>query len=136
MTVTDNMEKGLAQAEEDYDTVVNKLFEARAGEEKSWQELLRTLGDIGGKTGAGLKARSADPPKPPLPSPAKRREIPGALLTTKEAADYLSVSVETVRRMARRRALAFVKVTRKDFRYRLSDLENYVAPGYFSDGRR
>jgi excisionase family DNA binding protein len=49
------------------------------------------------------------------------------LLACEEAAKYLSVSTETVRRLCRKRALTFTKVTGTDYRFRRSDLDEYLA---------
>jgi excisionase family DNA binding protein len=49
------------------------------------------------------------------------------LLNCEEAARHLSVSIETVRRLCRKRALTFTKVTGTDYRFRRSDLEEYLA---------
>jgi excisionase family DNA binding protein len=63
-----------------------------------------------------------------LPDPEPVKPPPGAgLWTTEEAADYLSISAETLRRLARARAIAFVAVTPRDYRFRREDLEEYVA---------
>jgi hypothetical protein len=52
----------------------------------------------------------------PLPEKKTRREkLPGALLSTEEAAYYLSISAETLRRMCRRKAITFIQVTPSEF---------------------
>jgi excisionase family DNA binding protein len=49
------------------------------------------------------------------------------LLNCEEAAQVLSVSIETVRRLCRKKALTFTKVTGTDYRFRRSDLGEYLA---------
>jgi len=48
------------------------------------------------------------------------------LLTTEEAAKYLSVAPETVRRLCRRKAITFITVTPKDYRFSRADLDEYI----------
>ena len=55
------------------------------------------------------------------------KPIGNDILNCEEAAKHLSVSTETVRRLCRKRALTFTKVTGTDYRFRRSDLEEYLA---------
>ena len=50
----------------------------------------------------------------------------GALWTTDEAADYLAISPETLRRLCRRRAITFIQITPSEYRFDLSDLKEYI----------
>lgn len=62
-----------------------------------------------------------------LPEPDRPpQRLPGALLSTEEAADYLRISGETLRRMVRRKAIDVVRVTPHDYRFRPGDLESFV----------
>jgi excisionase family DNA binding protein len=66
-------------------------------------------------------------PEPPgATAGSGKRAIPG-LLTTEEAADYLNIAPETVRTLVRRKTIDVVKVTPRDYRFRLGDLESFVA---------
>jgi excisionase family DNA binding protein len=51
----------------------------------------------------------------------------GALWNTDEAAAYLCVSPETVRRLVRAKVLAHVSVTPSEYRFTLEDLREYIA---------
>ncbi len=63
----------------------------------------------------------------PLPEQETRREKPtGALLSTDEAADYLGISAETLRRLCRRKAITFIQVTPSEYRFHPGDLEEYI----------
>jgi excisionase family DNA binding protein len=48
------------------------------------------------------------------------------LLNCEEAAQVLSVSIETVRRLCRKKALTFTRVTGTDYRFRRGDLDEYL----------
>ena len=66
------------------------------------------------------------PEKPLRPEMCPKR-LPGALLTTEEGADYLAISPETLRRLCRQKAVTFIQPTPSEYRFALSDLEEYVA---------
>jgi excisionase family DNA binding protein len=51
----------------------------------------------------------------------------GALLNTDEAAEYLSISAETLRRLCRRKAVTFIQVTPSEYRFCRKDLNEYVS---------
>ena len=62
----------------------------------------------------------------PLPERETRQEKPaGALLTTDEAAGFLALSPETLRRLCRRKGISFVKVG-GDYRFQPEDLETWI----------
>jgi excisionase family DNA binding protein len=63
-------------------------------------------------------ARFAPDEKPP--------PVPATLLTTTDAATYLNISPESLRRLVRRKAISFVAVLPSEFRFRQVDLEEYV----------
>ena len=66
-------------------------------------------------------------PDIPLRRPLTHPErLPGALLTTEEAADYLAVSPETLRRLCRAKAITFIQPTPSEYRFALADLEEYI----------
>ena len=50
------------------------------------------------------------------------------LFTPQEAADYLGLHAETVRRLARQKRIPSAKIGRY-WRFRLADLEDFVAQG-------
>jgi excisionase family DNA binding protein len=52
--------------------------------------------------------------------------LPGALLTTEEAADYIAVAPETLRRLCRAKAITFIQPTPSEYRFALADLEEYI----------
>ena len=52
---------------------------------------------------------------------------PGALLITKEAASYLAISPDTLRRLCRRKAITFIKITPSEYRFSQHDLDEYIA---------
>jgi excisionase family DNA binding protein len=58
--------------------------------------------------------------KAPEPKP------PGSLLSTEEAAAYLGLSPESVRRLCRRRAVTFIQAMPSEYRFHLDDLVEYV----------
>jgi excisionase family DNA binding protein len=58
----------------------------------------------------------------PVPKPKK---IASGLLSSKEAAEYLGISNVTLRRMCLRKALSFVKVTSKRYRFDVFDLDEF-----------
>jgi excisionase family DNA binding protein len=49
----------------------------------------------------------------------------GGLWNTEQAADYLSISAETLRRLCRRKAITFIQVTPSEYRFDLPDLVEY-----------
>jgi excisionase family DNA binding protein len=62
-----------------------------------------------------------------VPGEEERQEkLPGSLLSTEEAANYLGVSAETLRRLCRRKAITFVQITPSEYRFDLNDLKEYV----------
>lgn len=66
-----------------------------------------------------------------LPDPLPEQETPhekpaGALLSTEEAANYLAVSAETLRRLCRRKAITFIQVTPSEYRFDVNDLKEYI----------
>ena len=62
----------------------------------------------------------------PSPEQETRQQKPaGALLTTDEAAEYLAISAETLRRLCRRKEISFVRVG-GDYRFRPQDLEIWI----------
>jgi excisionase family DNA binding protein len=48
------------------------------------------------------------------------------LLNTEQAAKFLHVSVESLRRLVRRKAISFVQVLPSEYRFREKDLQEYV----------
>ena len=60
-------------------------------------------------------------PKPPAPKP------PGSLLSTEEAAAYLAINPETLRRLCKKGVVTFIRVTPSEYRFRLIDLDEYIA---------
>jgi excisionase family DNA binding protein len=62
----------------------------------------------------------------PLRPEARQERVPGALLTTEEAAEYLAIAPETLRRLCRQKAITFIQVTPSEYRFTLSDLEEYI----------
>jgi excisionase family DNA binding protein len=66
-------------------------------------------------------------PDIPLRRPETHPErLPGALLTTEEAADYLAVAPEALRRLCRAKAITFIQPTPSEYRFALADLEEYI----------
>jgi excisionase family DNA binding protein len=55
------------------------------------------------------------------------QRLPGALLTTDEAADFLAIAPETLRRLCRQKAISFIQPTPSEYRFALADLEEYVS---------
>jgi excisionase family DNA binding protein len=51
----------------------------------------------------------------------------GALLNTDEAAEYLSISAETLRRLCRRKAITFIQITPSEYRFFQEDLNEYIS---------
>jgi len=66
-------------------------------------------------------------PEKPLRPETPPERLPGALLATEEAAGYLAISPETLRRLCRQKAVTFIQPTPSEYRFALSDLEEYVA---------
>ena len=59
------------------------------------------------------------------------------MLPTLEAAEYLGLHPETLRKMARLRQIAHVQHKQHGrMRFRLSDLNNWLAKGYVPERRR
>jgi excisionase family DNA binding protein len=50
----------------------------------------------------------------------------GALWTTDEAAGFLAISPDTLRRLCRRRAITFIQITPSEYRFDLPDLKEYI----------
>jgi excisionase family DNA binding protein len=63
-------------------------------------------------------------PIEPAPE-TKPEKTPGALLSTDDAAEYLAISAETLRRLCRRKAITFIAVTPHEYRFDLADLDEY-----------
>jgi excisionase family DNA binding protein len=51
---------------------------------------------------------------------------PGSLLSTEEAAAFLAISAETLRRLCRRKAITFIQVA-SEYRFTIADLNEYVS---------
>ena len=66
-------------------------------------------------------------PEIPLLPEARQGRVPGALLTTEAAAEYLAIAPETLRRLCRQKAITFIQVTPSEYRFSVSDLEEYIA---------
>jgi excisionase family DNA binding protein len=64
-------------------------------------------------------------PQEPAPAAAKPKP-PGSLLSTEEAAAYLGISTESLRRMCRRKAVTFSQVMPSEYRFHPDDLAEYV----------
>jgi excisionase family DNA binding protein len=65
-------------------------------------------------------------PEIPYRPKTHQDRLPGALLTTEEAADYLAIAPETLRRLCRQKAITFIQPTPSEYRFALADLEEYV----------
>jgi excisionase family DNA binding protein len=63
----------------------------------------------------------------PVQSLAPVPEFSATLLSTEAAAERLSISPETLRRMCRRKAITFIAVTPHEYRFAHADLDEYVA---------
>ena len=50
---------------------------------------------------------------------------PGSLLSSKEAATFLGVSVATLRRMCEDKAVTFIRVTAREYKFDPADLEAF-----------
>jgi excisionase family DNA binding protein len=66
-------------------------------------------------------------PEKPLRPETRPERLPGALLTTDEAADYLAIAPETLRRLCRQKAITFIQPTPSEYRFALADLVEYVS---------
>ena len=66
-------------------------------------------------------------PEIPLRLEACQERAPGALLSTEAAAEYLAIAPETLRRLCRQKVITFIQVTPSEYRFTLSDLEEYIA---------
>jgi excisionase family DNA binding protein len=51
---------------------------------------------------------------------------PEALLNTEQAAAYLNIAPESLRRLVRRKAISSVQVLPSEYRFRIEDLREYV----------
>jgi excisionase family DNA binding protein len=49
------------------------------------------------------------------------------LLSSEEAAAYLDIAVVTLRRMCKRRAIAFIRVSPREFHFDPTDLDEFKA---------
>lgn len=56
----------------------------------------------------------------------KNKDLIQPLLTVNEAAEYLRVNTETLRRLMRSRRIKFVKISERERRFRLEDLKSFV----------
>ena len=65
-------------------------------------------------------------PEIPLQPETRRERIPGSLLTTEEAANYLAIAPETLRRLCRAKAITFIQPTPSEYRFAFAGLEEYV----------
>jgi excisionase family DNA binding protein len=61
----------------------------------------------------------------PVASPVPEKP-PGSLLSTEEAAGFLAISAETLRRLCRRKAITFIQVA-SEYRFTKTDLNEYVS---------
>jgi excisionase family DNA binding protein len=61
------------------------------------------------------------------PQIAPKETLPDGLRTTEQAAEFLSISTETLRRLCRKKAISFIKVTNSEYRFRKGDLDEYIA---------
>jgi len=61
----------------------------------------------------------------PIAAPAPEKP-PGSLLSTEEAAAFLAISAETLRRLCRRKAMTFIQVA-SEYRFTKADLNEYVS---------
>ena len=62
----------------------------------------------------------------PIAAPASSEKPAGALLTTEEAAEFLAISAETLRRLCRRKTITFIRVA-SEYRFTKADLNEYVS---------
>jgi len=53
-------------------------------------------------------------------------KLPGSLLSTEEAAGFLAISAETLRRLCRRKAITFVQVA-SEYRFTKADLNEFIS---------
>ena len=61
-------------------------------------------------------------------APAPERvthKLPGSLISTERAAQYLDISSETLRRLCKRKVITFIRVTPHEYRFDPVDLEEY-----------
>ncbi|HEY2423415.1 MAG TPA: helix-turn-helix domain-containing protein, partial [Chthoniobacterales bacterium] len=66
-------------------------------------------------------------PEIPFRPETHQYRLPGALLTTEQAADYLAIAPETLRRLCRQKAITFIQPTPSEYRFALADLKEYVS---------
>ena len=59
-------------------------------------------------------------------TPAPEPKPPGSLLSTEEAATFLGISPESLRRLCRRKAITFIRITPDEYRFHPDDLTEYV----------
>jgi excisionase family DNA binding protein len=64
--------------------------------------------------------------KEPAPAAAPEPKPPGSLLSTEEAAAFLGISTESLRRLCRRKAVTFIRVTADEYRFHPDDLAEFV----------
>jgi excisionase family DNA binding protein len=65
-------------------------------------------------------------PEIPLRPETHQKRLPPGLLTTEEAADYLAIGPETLRRLCRAKAITFIQPTPGVYRFAMSDIEEYI----------
>jgi excisionase family DNA binding protein len=65
-----------------------------------------------------------DPLSFPLREP--KEKPPESLLTTEEAASFLAISPETLRRLCRRKVITFIQVA-SEYRFTKADLNEYIS---------
>jgi excisionase family DNA binding protein len=63
--------------------------------------------------------------EPNPPKKEKWEKVAGAALSSTEAADYLNISVRTLRRMCHRKSITFLKITPHKYSFDLHDPEEY-----------
>jgi excisionase family DNA binding protein len=64
-------------------------------------------------------------PEIPL-GPERPERLPRGLLATEEAAGYLAICPETLRRLCRAKAITFIQTTPCEYRFAMSDIEEYI----------
>jgi excisionase family DNA binding protein len=66
--------------------------------------------------------------KDPLSFPIREPEEkpPGSLLTTEQAAEYLGICSETLRRKCKKRMITYIAVTPTDYRFIREHLDEYL----------
>ena len=61
----------------------------------------------------------------PVAAPTPEKP-PGSLLSTEEAAAFLAISAETLRRLCRRKAITFIQVS-SEYRFTKADLNEFIS---------